>query len=84
MKKNTSQKAVGMPAQVSKFGENKPFTNRNVCFGSRNKKIYNIYIYVFVNGDHFVSILGEIQLTFVVLGYQLRLGFVGVLNVLGY
>ena len=29
--------AVGMPAQVSKFGENKPFTNRNVCFGSRNK-----------------------------------------------
>ena len=29
--------AVGMPAQVSKFGENKPFTNRNGCFGSRNK-----------------------------------------------
>ena len=45
----------------------------------------DIYIiYVFVNGDHFVSIWGEIQLTFVVLGYQLRLGFVGVLNVLGY
>ena len=30
---------VGMPAQVSKFGENKPFTNRNVCFGSRNKPL---------------------------------------------
>ena len=29
--------AVGMLAQVSKFGENKPFTNRNVCFGGRNK-----------------------------------------------
>ena len=27
---------VGMPAQVSKFGENKPFTYRNVCFGGRN------------------------------------------------
>ena len=25
--------AVGMPAQVGKFGENKLFTNRNVCFG---------------------------------------------------
>ena len=31
--------AVGMSAQVSKFGENKPFTNRNVCFGSRNKPL---------------------------------------------
>ena len=25
--------ATGMRAQVSKFGENKAFTNRNVCFG---------------------------------------------------
>ncbi len=48
-KKNTSQKAVGMPAQVSKFGENKPFTNRNVCFGSRNKKyITYIRIYIYI------------------------------------
>ena len=31
------QRTVGMPAQVSKFGENKPFTNRNICFGGRNK-----------------------------------------------
>ena len=53
--------------------------------GAAQSHIYvYIYIYVFVNGDHFVSILGEIQLTFVVLGYQLRLGFVGILNVLGY
>ena len=28
---------VGMPAQVSKFGENKPFTYRNVCFMLQNK-----------------------------------------------
>ena len=34
----TTQSA-GMPAQVSKFGENKPFTNRNVCLGSRNKPL---------------------------------------------
>ena len=28
-----------MPAQVSKFGENKPFTNRNVCFGDPRNKL---------------------------------------------
>ncbi len=29
----------GMPAQVCKFFENKPFTNRNLCLGSRNKRL---------------------------------------------
>ena len=29
--------SVGMPAKGNKFAENKPFTNRNVCFGGRNK-----------------------------------------------
>ena len=28
-----------MQAQVSKFGENKAFTNRNVCLGGRNKPL---------------------------------------------
>ena len=30
---------VGVPAQACKFVESKPCTNRNVCFGSGNKRL---------------------------------------------
>ena len=39
--------ARGMQAQVSKFGENKPFTNRNACFGGRNKLLAPHEIFFF-------------------------------------